>query len=386
MNISQIAAASTSPYTSLRREIDLLGKLFSSKHLAFNMEAQTQSNWCWAATATSVSHFYWLLSTWTQCRVATAELPPNNCCTTPVPSPCNVPWYLDRALTRTNNFVSVTGPVSFQTVCDEIDAGRPVGARVGWSGGGGHFMVIYGYSSVAGTDYFDIDDPIYGKSHLTVAAFSNHYQGSGTWTSTYFTKSFIKMPIKLPIPKEQILRRIWEIRPLLTLKEDLGFASKLSSSTTNLESASLGMAQRVYSLGLDSLLTDQPLPQAVNLRVYELAGEKPRAFFDVSETDEPELLQMSTSEKHLEAFRRGLSIILSKTGEEDREAELRLFRVPALNFEAFWIHGDAEEDYLVPITWLGPIPQYKVTPMDEALRILRDAALPLANMDEQIGA
>jgi hypothetical protein len=247
-------------------------------------------------------------------------------------------------------------------------------------------MVIYGYSSVAGTDYFDIDDPIYGKSHLTVAAFSNHYQGSGTWTSTYFTKSFIKMPIKLPIPKEQILRRIWEIRPLLTLKEDLGFASKLSSSTTNLESASLGMAQRVYSLGLDSLLTDQPLPQPVNLRVYELAGEKPRAFFDVSETDEPELLQMSTSEKHLEAFRRGLSIILSKTGEEDREAELRLFRVPALNFEAFWIHGDAEEDYLVPITWLGPIPQYKVTPMDEALRILRDAALPLANMDEQIGA
>jgi hypothetical protein len=276
--------------------------------------------------------------------------------------------------------------VSFQNVCDEINAGRPVGARVGWSGGGGHFMVIYGYSVVGGTNYFDIDDPIYGKSHLTVAAFSQNYQASGVWTHTYLT-NFIRMPIKLLIPKERILRRILEVRPLLNLKEDLSFADKSSGGNTDgsLETASLGMAQRVYSLGLDSLLAEQPLPQPVNLRVYELAGGKPRAFFDVSEADDPQVLQMSTSENHFKAFERGLSTILSTIGDEDWEAELRLFRVPALNFEAIWIHGN-ETDFIVPTTWLGPIPQYEVTPYDQAIRVLRDAARPLQDTDDEMGA
>ena len=386
MNISHLASASSKPYSSLLRQIEFLGTLFSSKQLSFNMEAQTQSNWCWAATATSVSHFYWLLSTWTQCLIASGELPPNNCCTSPVPIPCNIPWYLDRALTRTNNFVSITGTVSFQTVCDEIDAGRPVGARVGWSGGGGHFMVIYGYSSVGGTNYFDIDDPIYGKSHLTVAAFSSSYQGSGAWTHTYFTKSFIRMPIKLLIPQEHVLRRIWEVRPLLNLKEDLSFENNLRAGGGDAGTASLGMAQRVYSLGLDSLLADRPTPEPVNLRIYELAEGKPRAFFDITETDEPEVLQMSSSERYLKAFERGISTILAKASQEDREVELRLFRVPALNFEAFWIHGDDLDDLIVPITWLGPIPQYEITNFDKAVEALREAARPLQDKDDTIGA
>src|SRR5262245_48351627 len=153
------------------------------------MQAQTESNWCWAATSTSVSRFYWAMSTWIQCKVAGAELHLNGCCHAPAPAPCNVPWFLDLALTRTNNFVSMTGPLPFNQVQAEIDAGRPVGARIGWNGGGGHFMVIYGYASAGGVDYFDIDDPIYGKSHLTVARFSTGYQGSGTWTHAYFTKA-----------------------------------------------------------------------------------------------------------------------------------------------------------------------------------------------------
>ena len=58
----------------------------------------------------------------------------SDCCNSTVPSPCNEPWYLDRALTRTNNYVSMTGAVTFDQVRAEIDAGRPVGARIGWSG------------------------------------------------------------------------------------------------------------------------------------------------------------------------------------------------------------------------------------------------------------
>jgi hypothetical protein len=386
MNASHLANATSRPYSSLLREIKLFDKLFQSKQLSFNMQAQTQSNWCWAATATSVSHFYWMFSTWTQCLVANAELQLTGCCNSSVPAACNVPWFLDRALTRTQNFLSITGPVTFQQIRNEIDAGRPVGARVGWSGGGGHFMVIYGYSSIAGTDYFDIDDPIYGKSHITVADFTSNYQGSGTWTHTYFTKSFFKMPIKLLIPKESILRRIWEVRPLLNLKRDISFADDLRSAVSDLGTASLGMAQRVYSLGLDSLLTENPAPQPVNLRVYELSEGIPRAFFDVSEADEPRVLQMSATGRHLDSFGGALSEVLSKAEESDQEYELRLFRVPALNFEALWLQGNDANSILVPLTDLGPLPQFRRVSFDEALEKLREAARAQGQMDATMGA
>src|SRR6476659_703542 len=221
MNLSEYIYVTSRPYSSLLQEISISVKLFQSKRLFFNMQMQTQSNWCWAATSTSVSHYYWFLSTWTQCGVANAELGRGDCCASPAPSPCNVPWYLDRALTRTNNCVSITGTVAFATVQAEIDAGRPVGARIGWSGGGGHFVCIYGYSTFLGLQYFDIDDPIYGKSHLSVPDFSNNYQGSGSWTHTYFTKRYFRLPIIPILVRDALLRRIWETRPLLKLKEDV---------------------------------------------------------------------------------------------------------------------------------------------------------------------
>ena len=387
MNASEFIFATSRPYSSLLREISIFGKLFLSKQLAFDMQAQTQSNWCWAATATSVSHFYWFWSTWTQCRVANGELGLSDCCNSTVPSACNVPWFLDRALTRTNNFVSIMGPASVQHVRDEIDAGRAVGARIGWTGGGGHFMVIYGYSFVAGVEYFDIDDPIYGKSHLTVSDFASNYQGSGTWTHTYFTKSYFKMPIKILIPIEPILRRIWEVRPLLNMKQDMTFVGDMRDALQE-GRASLGLAHRMYSLGLDSLIAEQvPALQPVGLRVYEMSGDTPQAFFDVSEEEQPRLLQMSASKNHLEPFARGLAEALTTVEQIDQECELRLFRVPALNFEALWINYEGEtKDVLVPLRAVGRLTPYKAVPLDEAFNALREAARPLARMDDTMGA
>jgi hypothetical protein len=129
MNLSDLIHATSQPYSALQRKIDFHNWLFFSQSLAFNMQAQTQSNWCWAATARSVSHYYWFLSRWSQCNIACAELSLTTCCDAPVPDACNVSWWLAKALQRTQNFVSVTGPVDFAAVKAEIDAGRPVGAR-----------------------------------------------------------------------------------------------------------------------------------------------------------------------------------------------------------------------------------------------------------------
>jgi hypothetical protein len=398
MNLSEYIYVTSRPYSSLLQEIIISGKLFSSKQLAFDMQMQTQSNWCWAATSTSVSHFYWFWSTWTQCRVANGELGHSDCCNSSVPSACNVPWYLDRALTRTHNFVSIIGQqASFQQVREEIDAGRPVWARIGWNGGGGHFMVIYGYSRFLGMEYFDIDDPIYGKSHLAVSDFANNYQGSGTWTHTYFTKSYFKMPIKYLLLPEPILQRIREARPLLKLKQESQAsqtARELSPSPDAAEEsrAAVGTAHRIFSVGLDALLGRNELaPQPVGLRVYESVGEKLTAFFDVTEEEQPRLLQMSTAKEPLELFTRGLDEVLGALDRNDPEAELRLLRVPALNFEALWISYEGEpghkpEDMLVPLRAVGSLVPDKPVPLREALPALREAARPLANMDDTMGA
>jgi hypothetical protein len=385
MNISELAYLARRPYSSLLQESTIFGTLFVFKQLPFNMQMQTQSNWCWAATATSVSHYFWRWSTWTQCRVANAELGHTDCCQSPVPSDCNVPWYLDRALTRTRNFVSITGPVGFEQVRSEIDAGRPVGARIGWSGGGGHFMVIYGYSLIGGGEYVDIDDPIYGKSHIRLSEFASNYQGSGSWTHTYFMKSYFKLPFDLPIPAELILRRIWELRPLLRLKGEL---PEIDPRNGNEQDASIGLAQRIYAVGLNSLLAEgQPVAEPAGMRVYEMLGEQPRAFFDISEDDDARLLQMSAAKNHLEAFSRGLSVALTLVKEE-QSCELRLFRVPALNFEALWISCDGarEKDQLVPLRSVGRLAPYHTVSLADAIPMLREAARPLANMDDTMGA
>ena len=385
MNVSELVYLARRPYSSLLQESTIFGKLFVLKQLPFNMQMQTQSNWCWAATATSVSHYFWRWSTWTQCRVANAELGHTDCCHNPVPSDCNVPWYLDRALTRTRNFVSITGPVGFEQVRDEINAGRPVGARIGWSGGGGHFMVIYGYSLIGGGEYFDIDDPIYGKSHIPVSEFSSSYQGTGSWTHTYFMKSYFKLPFDLPIPAELILRRIWELRPLLKLKGELAADPR---DTAPDQDASIGLAQRIYVVGLDALLRDAEVAaEPAGLRIYEMAGDAPRAFFDISEDDDARLLQMSAAKSHLDAFARGLSVALTLV-KEDRACELRLFRVAALNFEALWVTcgGATDQDMLVPLRAVGRLVPHRAVALSDAMAQLREAARPLANMDDTMGA
>ena len=389
MNATEAFRLSSRAYSTLLREVSIWDKLFQSKQLSFNMQLQTQSNWCWAATSTSVSHYYWWFSPWMQCTVANAELGRNDACNSPVPAGANVPWYLDKALTRTNNFVSITGAATFQQVRNEIDAGRPVGARIGWNGGGGHFMVIYGYSLIAGTTYFDIDDPIYGKSHLTVNDFSTNYQGSGTWTHTYFTKSYFKLPIKFFYPNELILQRIWEARPLLNLKRgDLTMGPRELTSDAD---ASLGLAHRVFTLGLDALRSERAAAEArpAGVRVYEMTKDAPQAYFDVTDDDQPRVVQMSAAAPQLEVFARALDQALSLAERSKEEVEVRLLRVPALNFEGLWLTGDAgtdRGDQIVPLRNVGRLYVNQPMPLNEAMDALREAARPLAQMDDTMGA
>jgi hypothetical protein len=160
----------------------------AGKSLSFTMQTQTQTEWCWAATSTSVSIFYTPASAWTQCGVANQELGRADCCTNG--GNCNRPWYLDKALTRTGNFADFRpGAGSFQDVITELDADRPFGCRVEWTGGNGHFVVLAGWRSGGGVDYVDVHDPIYGFSQIPISKFTSSYRDIGRWTHCYFTRS-----------------------------------------------------------------------------------------------------------------------------------------------------------------------------------------------------
>ncbi len=154
--------------------------------LPFDMEKQSMSFWCWAASAKSISKFYDVHSGWTQCGVAATTLNNTGCCQ--APAPCNKQWYLHEALQTTGNFIRYSHPLSFDEVKRELSADRVVACRVGWSDGSGHFVVIHGCRSDDGVNYFSIDDPNSGKSEATENGFRIAYLGNGKWTHSFITK------------------------------------------------------------------------------------------------------------------------------------------------------------------------------------------------------
>jgi peptidase C39-like protein len=156
--------------------------------LDLSVPLQEQNNWCWAATSDGVSHYYDASSTWTQCEIANTTLGRTDCCGTGASGACNVAWYLDQALTTVGDYDHwASGAAAFQVIDDEIDAKRPVCVRIGWSGGGGHFVAIGGYREFRG-QYVHVEDPWYGPSDVAYTTLVSAYQTTGSWTDTYWTK------------------------------------------------------------------------------------------------------------------------------------------------------------------------------------------------------
>lgn len=152
----------------------------------FHIPRQEQDNWCWAAVAFGVAAHYGAV--WQQCDIAGLELGQQCCPPGTNTGVCNVPYYLDLALTRVGHFRAlIVGAVPLNPqVIAEIIANLPVGVRIGWPDGTGHFVAIAGYSTTGG-QFVDVEDPWYSASTVTYAVLQSAYQGSGTWTHTYWT-------------------------------------------------------------------------------------------------------------------------------------------------------------------------------------------------------
>jgi len=369
-----------------RFDYSYLDLLYENVVLPFNMEMQTQSNWCWAATSKSVSHFYSGLSPWTQCKVAGSELN-QTCCTSPVPSACNVPWYLDRALQRTHNFVSFQGgTISFDDIKSQIDQGLVVGARIGWLGGGGHFMVIYGVSKVLFKEYLYIDDPIYGKSVLLYNTFATNYQGCGTWTHTYFTKKYnYFMHLKDLIFNYRLLDPIPEIRPLAR------FNNQRFNLTQQLPEPEFSTPHLTYIITVNDIHPDMNMPElAISLRVLEMEESTPLAVYEVGlDENNPQFLQLNSNKEYFRSFEAAIDVLKQAT-PDDTAAELRDLKIPALNLEVAWLHyDDSQRDKFVPLRRFEDREREdgnRVFSANEFREYLNKKKEQIAHMDELMGA
>jgi Papain-like cysteine protease AvrRpt2 len=154
--------------------------------LDFTVQPQLESNWCWAAVSTSIAHYYNNASTVTQCQVVNDQLGRSDCCQNPGSSHCNVDGYLDKALKYVGHLASTEGSAAtYSAISDVIDDGTPPCIRIGWSGGGGHFIGVYG---IEPSDMLWVTDPIFGQSLASYATLTGGtYQTNGKWTDTFFT-------------------------------------------------------------------------------------------------------------------------------------------------------------------------------------------------------
>jgi hypothetical protein len=163
----------------------------SGPSLPFQVETQEESNWCWAAISSAVDRYYNPYSFLTQCEVA-AEMPglQQNACIDPEQN--NAPEALQTALDviGMGNTPKTLG-IDFKTLQSEIDAGRPVCARIEWTGGGAHFVVLCGYQEwtrgVNTLATVDVADPFYPDSTRRFDDFPTSYHGGGVWSHTYLT-------------------------------------------------------------------------------------------------------------------------------------------------------------------------------------------------------
>jgi hypothetical protein len=151
--------------------------------LAFAMQYQEQSQWCWAATSASVSIYLNTTSKWTQCLIVNNALSQTSCCTQGSSPACNKSWFLDHALQIVGNFGHMAVKrAQLSEVVQEIDSNRPLCLRIGWYDGGGHFVAIYGYSGTV----VNVGDPWWGDSAVEFDTFPDTYQTGGKWTHTYW--------------------------------------------------------------------------------------------------------------------------------------------------------------------------------------------------------
>ena len=139
---------------------------------------QQQTQWCWAACADMVLHYYGNTEV-QQCDFANWLFGLSGCCSSPSSELCNRPCRVADVSGVYSNW-SIRGTpmnrtVSFSTLQSEINAGRPVEVAYQWRGGGGHVAIICGWDTNSTGPFVRVNDPAYGSGGVYYSELLNAY-------------------------------------------------------------------------------------------------------------------------------------------------------------------------------------------------------------------
>ncbi|MFF3916227.1 papain-like cysteine protease family protein [Streptomyces sp. NPDC001852] len=117
----------------------------AAKRLGITMQAQQNSNWCWAASGNTIASWFGRDYTQNQFCDAAFGRPQGSACGNWQAALDDVQNALDWMGINPGRYVS--GYLRYGTVQKEIDSDRPVETRIEWNSGGGHMHVLYGYDT-----------------------------------------------------------------------------------------------------------------------------------------------------------------------------------------------------------------------------------------------
>lgn len=151
----------------------------TANRLNITMQAQQASNWCWAASGNTVATYYGYTYSQNQfCDLAFGNNLNASCANSQASLADDQNAFSSIGISPGNY---VTGYLYYSSVIREIDAGRPVIARIQWSSGGGHMEVLYGYDQSQSWVYWG--DPWPSDNRYNWGAYSYYVDNNSfEWT------------------------------------------------------------------------------------------------------------------------------------------------------------------------------------------------------------
>jgi Papain-like cysteine protease AvrRpt2 len=140
----------------LRPSEDAPGTAVSGS-IAVKLRPQQTRMWCWAASAEMVMAT--LGKDVAQCLQANKRFGHTDCCNSPTPGPCVQGGWPEFPKYGFSSMVTNNTALTWSQIVDQIKKKKPVAFSWHWTGGGGHMMVLWGYSQSGGKNYVSINNP-----------------------------------------------------------------------------------------------------------------------------------------------------------------------------------------------------------------------------------
>ncbi|MFJ9950796.1 papain-like cysteine protease family protein [Kitasatospora sp. NPDC091207] len=110
---------------------------------SIGMYKQEKSQWCWVASGLTIAKFQGYGST--QTDFCDRAQPSYGCNNQPATLDDMARGWSSLGMTRPGS--GLNSAATFNQVYTDVKAARPVAARIGWTSGGGHMNVVYGFDT-----------------------------------------------------------------------------------------------------------------------------------------------------------------------------------------------------------------------------------------------